>query len=453
MVTDIRSRCISVALSVLMAATCFGVLPFFSGVGADMNAYAATSFEQDLIDQGFPKTYRSRLIKLHKAHPKWVFKARHTDVKWSTALAKQTKVGRNLVASSAKNSWKSFKSGAYNFNKKKFVVFDGKWNDAANAVTAHYMDPRNFLNETGIYQFMDHGFDAKSQTKETIKSLVGKYDYCFMNTTGYVNKLYNAGKDSKVNPNVIAAMVIMEQGWRGGSALISGKYKGYEGIYNHFNVGAYTTSSMSSTVRGLWFAKGSGINATTYNRPWTTIRKSLAGGAMFFASNYTTKNQNTLYTKKFNVANGKNLMGSHQYMTNVSGAASEGTILSYAYEKSPDYPIVFHIPVYKSMPGELCPKPVANSKMNNNLLDSITITNATDNTKITGWKFKRYTRKYDISLPSGVKNINISAKTNNKNATLEGTGTFAVNKTKTVTLTVKAPTGILRTYTLNLTTQ
>lgn len=179
-----------------------------------------------------------------------------------------------------------------------------------------------------------------------------------MNTTNYINYLNNAGINSKVNPNVITAMVIMEQGWKGGSSLISGTYSGYIGYYNHFNVGAYYGDGMNSVQRGLWWAKGAGTNATSYNRPWNTIEKSLTGGAMFYSTNYVTKNQNTYYTKKFNVMNGLNSIATHEYMTNLMGADSEGRILKGAY-KTDNENLTFYVPVYNSMPASASPKPAS----------------------------------------------------------------------------------------------
>lgn len=313
-------------------------------------------FETWMTNQGFPSSYKSKLRSLHKAHPEWVFKAQKTGLKWSSMLAKESKVGINLVEPDSPSSWKSKASGAYNSKTGKYTAFDGTWNAASEKIIAYYMDPRNFLNSSSIYQFMDHSFDPKSQNKNTIKSMVSR-NSCFMNTSSYISYLYNAGVSSKVNPNVITAMVIMEQGWRGGSSLISGKYSGYKGYYNFFNVGAYKTNTMSKIERGLWWAKGAGTGAKSYGRPWNTIEKSLSGGASFYSSNYLTNDQYTYYTKKFNVMNGLSNVPSHQYMTNVSGAQSEGIILRNAYEARDDYPIVFHIPVYTSMPSSPCAKP------------------------------------------------------------------------------------------------
>lgn len=327
-----------------------------AGSDLDGSNLSDAEFETWMTQQGFPDSYKSGLRALHQAHPQWIFKAQNTGIDWSSALAKEMKIGINLVEPTSPDSWKSKAQGAYNSSTGKYTAFDGRWNAASQAIVAYYMDPRNFLNDTSIYQFMDHNFDAASQTKDTIKSMVSRSN-CFMNTTSYIGNLYNAGVNSKVNPNVITAMVIQEQGWKGGSGLISGQYSGYKGIYNHFNIGAYTTSSMSATERGLWWAKGAGTGATTYGRPWNSIEKSLTGGASYYSSNYLTNKQYTYYTKKFNVMNGLNNVATHQYMTNTAGGESEGKILRYAYESSADYPITFHVPVYSGMPDSPCAKP------------------------------------------------------------------------------------------------
>ena len=41
--------------------------------------------------------------------------------------------------------------------------------------------------------------------------------------------------------------------------------------------------------------------STSYNRPWTTPKKAIVGGANFISSSYIAKGQYTSYLKKFNV--------------------------------------------------------------------------------------------------------------------------------------------------------
>ena len=85
--------------------------------------------------------------------------------------------------------------------------------------------------------------------------------------------------------------------------------------------------------------------------------KSIKGGAEFYSSQYVSKNQDTYYTKKFNVKNGVSNIGKHQYMTNVAGALSEGSIVKKAFTGNSSYAATFEIPVYTNMPSTPCVLP------------------------------------------------------------------------------------------------
>ena len=317
-------------------------------------------FEAYMTTQGFPESYKAGLRALHAEHPEWVFKAVKVGYSWKDALDKESVVGRNLVSSSAPTKHRSTASGSYNSKTKKWTRFDGSWYAANSKVIAYYMDPRNFLDESGIYQFMTHSYDSKSQNSNTVAAVIkGSFMQSKKPGGGYSTYsalIRDAGKAAKVNPNVLAAMIIQEQGWNG-SSLVSGTYKGYTGYYNFFNIGAYTTSTMNAVQRGLWYAKGSGKGATSYSRPWNTPYKSIKGGAQFYYEEYVSNNQDSYYSKKFNVYNGISSVGSHQYMTFVAAAASEGNIVKRAYESNSNYPVVFEIPVYNSMPATNCVLP------------------------------------------------------------------------------------------------
>ncbi|MGI6735808.1 MAG: SH3 domain-containing protein [Anaerovoracaceae bacterium] len=327
------------------------------GTGSGSSSSQPVDFETYMKKQGFPDSYKPYLRKLHKAHPKWVFKAQNTGLKWSTVIAKEKTIGNNLVEPDSPSSYKSKSLRVYNPLTKKYRTFDGRWNQASDAIIKYYMDPRNFLNSSGIYQFMSHKYNSDYQNKSTIRSITSMNSSCFLDNSTNWSRLLKAGQTSHVNPNVLTAMIIQEQGWRGTSSLISGLYSGYRGYYNYFNIGAYCSGGMNAVQRGLWYASGEGRGRTSYGRPWDSRQKSMTGGACFYYSGYVSKKQYTYYTKKFNVCNGSSNVAEHEYMTNVEGACSEGRILSYAYRKKSSYASVFYIPVYKSMPAKKCTKP------------------------------------------------------------------------------------------------
>ena len=105
---------------------------------------------------------------------------------------------------------------------------------------------------------------------------------------------------------------------------------------------------MSAVQRGLWYAR---------NQGWNTQYKSIKGGARFYADSYVKAKQDSYYTKKFNVKNGSANVGTHQYMTNVAAAASEGSLVKRAYSSNSNYPVIFEVPVYNSMPSSACQLP------------------------------------------------------------------------------------------------
>lgn len=301
------------------------------------------------IDE-FPEDYQSDLEELKEAHPTWNFIPGKTGLTWKEALDAEDEGSRNLVSPEEPKNQRESSDKRY----------DGRWYKANRETIAHYMDPRNFLNEEDIYQFLVQTYEEGAQNEDTVSDVIegsfmedgnpgGDYD-------SYAECINEAGKEAGVNPNVLGAMIIMEQGWDG-SSLVSGDKAGYKGYYNFYNIGAYTTSTMSSVERGLWYAKGEGEGKDSYNRAWDSPYKSIEGGAEFYKENYIDNNQNTYYTKKYNVMNGKDEVGEHQYMTNVEGAQGEGKLMSRAYKENNDMSLTFEIPIYDNMPKNLCKLP------------------------------------------------------------------------------------------------
>ena len=131
------------------------------------------NFESWLNQQGFPESYKNGLRGLHQKYPNWVFTAQHTGLDWNTVIAEESKVGRNLVGKESISSWKSTADGAYDWNSSSWPGFDGSaWNAASSDIIAHYMDPRNFLDEDYIFQFEIQSYNASTQTKEGLQQLI-----------------------------------------------------------------------------------------------------------------------------------------------------------------------------------------------------------------------------------------------------------------------------------------
>ena len=409
-------------------------------------------FEAYLKEQGFPQSYWSGLKTLHAMYPEWVFKAQPTGFDWDYAVDQETVIGKSLVQSTSKSSWKSTDPKAYNWDTGKWTEFDtGGWVAASREIVAYYMDPRNFLTQNSIFQFLLQSFDANVQNVAGVERLVSGTFLAntVTDTDGkklyYPQVIYDAGKKVGVNPYVLAAMIIQEQGTKGLSDSISGKAPGFEGYFNFYNIGAVAGGGNTAVKNGLIYAKG-GANGTgtSYGRPWNSRAKAITGGAQFYANGYVTAGQNTLYLKRFNVQ-GDNPF-THQYMTSVWGAASEGLSLAGGYsEELRQAPLVFSIPVYDNMPGSPCAQPTGDGSPDNRLstlkVGSYALTPA----------FNNDTANYSVVVPYATSSVTVTATPKNSKAKVSGAGAVPLKVgSNTVKVTVTAENGSQRTFTLTI---
>ena len=130
-------------------------------------------FEAKLSAEGFPESYKNGLRQLHAQYPNWVFKAKKTGLDWNTVIENEALLGRNLVSSGSISSWKSVESGAYNWDNSTWTGFDGSnWVAASEDIIRYYMDPRNFLDDTYVFQFLSHEYNSSTQTRDGLAKMV-----------------------------------------------------------------------------------------------------------------------------------------------------------------------------------------------------------------------------------------------------------------------------------------
>ena len=401
-------------------------------------------FEAYLDAQGFPESYKPYLRTLHAKYPNWNFRAARTGLSWNDVLEREGKLGKSLVSSSAPSSWKSQAAGAYDPQTGKYTSFDsGGWAAASEKIIAYYLDPRNFINQIGIFQFLTHTYDAETQTSAGLAAVVsGTFlDAAFPETgfATYADALMEAGRTATVNPYVLASMILVEQGTSGTGKCISGTVSGYEGYYNYYNIGAYKTASMSAVTRGLWYASRSG----SYQRPWDGHFASLLGGALFYSENYVKQNKNTLYFKKWNVMNGLENVGEGQYMTNVQGAESEAAALRKGYLSLLDSPMIFEIPIYSGMPDAACRKPSGNNASSQPELPKEEEPKIKKEQTVTT-NYTRYTRKvtdkgFNLNAKTDGDGVLTYASSDDRVASVDQSGRVRVNGVEgVVTFTVSA---------------
>lgn len=361
-----------------------------------------------------------------------------TGLDWNTVVSNESLVGRNLIQNSVNDARKSTDSQAYNWETNKWYGFDGaSWVSASPEYIAYCIDPRNFLNENQIFQFetLEYaGYQNAAGVQSVLSNtfMAGNYtdtDGSGSQLCGYVcGDRLQCGREPIYH---LASRCKQEQGVRGTSDLISGRYSNYAGYYNYFNVRAFTTGSASAIVNGLEYAKLHG---------WNSIYKSIAGGSSVVADNYVKKGQNTIYFEKFNVVY-TNSLYAHQYMTNVQAAMSEGTNMGKAYTDK-NQAFVFRIPVYQNMPESAVT--FADKGNPNNWLSSITV----DGYALTP-AFSGANTSYSLVVPDSAASINVGATAVAGTSTVSGTGNYSLNYgDNTIQITCISQSGDSRTYTL-----
>jgi beta-N-acetylglucosaminidase len=422
-----------------------GALLLGSLAGVVVSAHADTTdtaYIAQLREAGFPDSYLDSLAQLHEAYPDWQFEAVDTGLDWSTVIENESKNGVNLVPKSGNDATKSTASGAYDWFTNTWTVYDGStWVGANSNYIAYYMDPRNFLNETDIFQFECLSYSS-SQTKAGVDAILGD---TFMaktvkdtdkTTLNYSNAFLEIGKTTGVSPYHLASRVRQEQGLNGTSSLISGTYQDYEGYFNYFNVGASGVTSTLVIQNGLAYAKKAG---------WDTRYKSLLGGAQLLAKNYIAVGQDTLYFQKFNVVNTKNLYG-HQYMANVAAAYNEGRKLGQGYSDK-QQAFVFRIPVYTGMPESAVTFTASGNP--NNYLKTLAVSGQSLTPT-----FRGSTTKYTVTVADTVTSVKVTATAVASTSTVTGTGTVTLTSDSTTRkVKCKSASGSTKTYTLTIVRQ
>lgn len=299
----------------------------------------------------FPESYYSGLWLVHKLRPTYVFTPYYTNLSFSTALSAEDSKGRSLIQKSSHPS----------YVKPNSQVYDKPdWMAAKTEVVSFYMDPRNFFTPEKIFTFEMLGFDSDIHTVEGVKEIIrgsfmdgGDYDYAQI--------IYEAGETAGVSPYFLASRIIQEMGYSGESALSRGDLTGYEGYYNFYNIGAYaTTEPGGAVINGAKYAQWGRDPEeqeitdaeAAFLLPWTTVESAITGGALWIASGYIDKGQNTLYFQKFDVLDDGTEKYNHQYAQNIMMAYSEGLRYYRSYDAigMTDAGFEFIIPVYNDMP-------------------------------------------------------------------------------------------------------
>lgn len=345
---------IKLIVVILVISIIFSFIQIFF-VKSEVHAANLSSSYTQYIKSGisaFPESYQKKLAYLKYNHPNWQFKAYYTGIDWN-----------ELTSSSAENQ--CLKNTMY-----KSALVDpltlcvcGRNGDpgyycASAKMVNYYLDPRNFMDESMVFQFLDLA-NGDGVTRAVVASATAN-TYLYQ----YVDDIMVAASEAGINPLHIVATIFQELGRTGTPRAISGTVPGYEGLYNFYNYGA--TDGNGAVERGL---------AEAGRQGWTSPRYALIDGAKKVLKNgYISAGQTTKYFYKFDVVGNEILTESmgqrtyalkyfygHQYMTNLRDPSSQAGSLYdiYADGEILNEQLTFLIPVYNNMPDATIPVPTS----------------------------------------------------------------------------------------------
>ncbi len=314
--------------------------------------------------------YKDLIEKLKKNHPTWKFTIFYTGLDWYQVIKNETSAyhGRNVVPASRSSAWKCSVCGETPHG-------GSSWRCASEAAVSYYMDPRNWLNDTYIFQFENLSYNGEIQTLEGVQKIIANIGYMqgekvtYTKTDGtkatldksYAQIIYEAAEEAKISPYHLASRIRQEQG-AGATpgSTATGTYDGYVGYYNFLNIKASGKVNSEVIANGLNYAKANG---------WTDPEKSIKAGTKILASNYINDGQDTLYLQKFDVDNSDGTLYYFQYMQNVSACITESAKPRDTYKELGVFesPFEFIIPVYENMPETFCQEPADGAIVTQNI--------------------------------------------------------------------------------------
>ena len=302
-----------------------------------------TTCEVEMSNLGFPSSYWGGLCALKERHPNWQFVALQTGIDWSYAVERESSCGKSYIQTSNEEFMDSSCNNQY--------AWDSSWKNAHLTAVSYYMDPRNFLSESYIFQFeyLKYSSSLDNYYSSSVLGIIQNsnfYTYHLGLNNNLVDIITAVGKEVDVSPTFLAARIYQELG--SGTSLYnlySGRYEGYEDYYNFYNYGVNDSCATTNgtTYCGLSYAKNNG---------WKGVTTAIKGGASSISSSYINVGQYTTYLQKFNlIPTNMNQQFTHQFQTNIVAPSSESITSYKSYNEVGllNQAFVFYIPVFTNM--------------------------------------------------------------------------------------------------------
>lgn len=224
------------------------------------------AFEETI--KSFPDSYKPYLRALHQDHPTWTFTMMDTNLDFTEAAT-------NFRLTGAINSTNT-KLTELDANGKPVPTNEKNWYYPNLETVKYYMDPRNWLNESYVFMFENLSYievdESLIKTVLARSSAISEYDV--IDNQSYSSIFKEAGKTANVNPVYLASLSVQEIS----SDNASGKkfvYDGveYEGLFNFYNIGAYSSASNPLRAGLVWASGGLCTSCGSYT-PSSTVEPS-----------------------------------------------------------------------------------------------------------------------------------------------------------------------------------
>ena len=288
----------------------------------------------------FPESYQILLNKLveKNGYKNWKFKAFYTDIYWNELVENETTHMKNTIY---KSKYSSYPDSWYCSCGQEG---DKNYYCASKDIIEYYLDPRNFLTNITIFQFLDLSNSSDVPVSQIENIVKGTYlDGTTKTGVRYAQAIKDASEVSGESAYSIIIRIFQELGKESTKPVqISGQDPDYPNVYNFYNYGA--NDGDNNIKNALAYAQKKG---------WTDEYKAIVEGAKLAASSYLKRGQNTKYLYKFDVVGStKSDLYEMQYMTNVEDPNSQAQQLQKVYAENGllDSELTFIIPIYKNMP-------------------------------------------------------------------------------------------------------
>lgn len=328
-----------VIIIIVIILQMFSVQAFASNNTYNQKIISAQQVRNNGISN-FPESYQILLNKLveKNGYKNWKFKAFYTDIDWNELVENETTHMKNTIY---KSKYSSYPASWY---CKCGQEGDKNFYCASKEITEYYLDPRNFLTNITIFQFLDLSNSSDVPVSQIEKIVKGTYlDGTTKTGVRYAQAIKDASEASGESSYSIIIRIFQELGKESIKPVqISGQDPDYPNVYNFYNYGA--NDGDNNIKNALAYAQKKG---------WTDEYKAIVEGAKLAASSYLKRGQNTKYLYKFDVVGStKSDLYEMQYMTNVEDPNSQAQQLQKVYAENEllDSELTFIIPIYKNMP-------------------------------------------------------------------------------------------------------